>query len=104
MTKDLADLLYNQGVRNTREKYLKKMIKLRKKNQLLSLYARSLFNVLIKEFGTEESVYKMVTNNVPLDNDKEVRDAFNRLIKLLNSDAINIVDKESFKKVQKIVE
>jgi len=98
MTRDLAELLYNQGERHTREKYLKKMIKLRKKNQLLSLYARSLFNVLIKEFGTEENVYKMVTNNASLDNDKGVRDAFNRFTELLNPDTIDVVGKESFKK------
>jgi len=122
MSRAMAELLYNIGVRNTREKYLKKMIKLRKKNQLLSLYARCLYDILINyddgEFGDcdkcvhagickdkdtipEECVYRMVAHNACLsylDSDKEVRKAFNKFMKLQNFDVIDDIGKESFVK------
>lgn len=122
MAKIFAEVIYGIGVRKTREKYLKKMIKLRKKNQLLSLYARCLFDILIhrieRETDTcdrcvhagickhkdtvipEECVYRMVARNACMDylrSDKEVRKAFNRFIRLPNTDVIDIVGKESFK-------
>ena len=124
MAKIFAEVIYGIGVRKSREKYLKKMLKLREKNQLLSLYARCLFDVLVhydrEEFGKcdkcvhagickdkdtiqEECVYRMVTHNAVclsyLRGDKEVRKAFNKFMKLPNHNAneIDAVGKESFK-------
>lgn len=122
MSRAMAELLYNIGVRNTREKYLKKIIKLRKKNQLLSLYARCLFDILVhrveretctcdrcvhvgvckyKEINvSEECVYRMVAHNACMSylrSDKEVRKAFNKFMKLQNLDVIDDVGKELFK-------
>lgn len=121
MSRAMAELLYNIGVRKAREKYLKKMVKLREKNQLLSLYARCLYDVLMhyepdfcdkcvhagickdKDTIPEECVYRMVTHNAVclsyLRGDKEVRKAFNKFMGLPNHNAskIDVVGKESFK-------
>lgn len=126
MTKSMAELLYNIGERKGKEKYLKKMIKLRKKNQLLSLYARCLFDILVHRVEREtctcdrcvhagvckyketnvskECVYRMVAHNACMSylrNDKEVRKAFDKFMKLRNTDVIDDVGKESFEEFRK---
>lgn len=125
MAKIFAEVIYGIGVRKTREKYLKKMIKLREKNQLLSLYARCLYDILMhyehdlcdkcvhadickdKDTIPEECVYRMVTHNAVclsyLRGDKEVRKAFDKFMRLPNHNAneIDAVGKESFEKYKK---